>query len=253
MALLSDTWLIFRRYLKLTLREPVWVATGLSQPVVFLLFYGPIMTHTIQGPGMSATQAWQIYVPGVLLQLGLFGAAFVGFSIIGEWRSGVVDRMRVTPASRLALLLGRVLRDAVVLIAQSVLLLAVAFAFGLRTTVGGVLIGLCFVALLAVALASLSYALGLLLKSEMALTPMLNSFTLPFLLLSGVLLPMSFAPTWLNTVSRVTPFRYVVEAMRDAFVGHFTSAALVQGAAVALVLGVASLWLAARTFARQSA
>ena len=67
----------------------------------------------------SLQQFRQIFVPGMLIQLGMFGSMFVGFGIIAEIRYGTVERMRVTPASRLGLLLGRVLRDAVVLLQGS--------------------------------------------------------------------------------------------------------------------------------------
>lgn len=253
MPLLVDTALLFRRYLTLSLRNPVWLAAGLSQPIVFLVLYGPLMTKIMRTSGVSSTQAWQIYVPGVLVQLGLFGAAFVGFSLIAEWRGGVVDRMRVTPVSRIALLLGRVLRDVVVLAVQSVVLVLAAIPFGLRAPLSGVLVGLAFVMLLALSLSCVSYTLGLALKDEMGLSSLLNGVTLPLLLLSGVLLPMSLAPAWLDVVSRVAPFRYVVEAIREAFLGHLTAGPVLQGAAVAVGLGVVSVVLGSRTFLRQGA
>ena len=46
---------------------------------------------------------------GLLIQLGLFGSTFVGFAIISDWRGGVIERFRVTPISRLAVMSGRVL------------------------------------------------------------------------------------------------------------------------------------------------
>ncbi len=253
MSLIRETGLIFHRNLKLSLREPGWVIAGLSQPIVFLILYGPLMTSMIRSPEMSSAQAWQIYVPGVLVQLGLFGAAFVGFMIIAEWRNGVFDRLRVTPASRLALLLGRVLRDVLVLTVQAIILVLVALPFGLRASLAGVLVALAIIAVMASSLSALSYTLGLVLKSEAALGPILNSLTMPLVLLSGVLLPMSFAPAWLDLVSRFTPFRYVVEAIRDAFLGHFGSAPMLQGAAVTIGFAVVSMALAVHTFRRQSA
>jgi len=42
-------------------------------------------------------------VPGLLLQLAIFGAGFAGFGIIQEVREGVLDRQRVTPAPRVSL------------------------------------------------------------------------------------------------------------------------------------------------------
>jgi ABC-2 type transport system permease protein len=156
MRTLHDTLLIFRRQMRLSLRNPMWVVIGLTQPILYLAFFGPLLTGLTGAPGFPAGNAWQVYVPGLLVQLGLFGTAFVGFGIIAEWRMGVVERMRVTPVSRLALLLGRVLRDVVVLLVQSVALVLAGVAFGLRAPLVGVLIGLGFVVLLAVSAASLS-------------------------------------------------------------------------------------------------
>jgi ABC-2 type transport system permease protein len=144
-----------------------------------------------------------------------------------------------------------VLRDVVVLAVQSVVLVLAAIPFGLRAPLTGVLVGLAFVMLLALSLSCVSYTLGLALKDEMGLSSLLNGVTLPLLLLSGVLLPMSLAPAWLDVVSRVAPFRYVVEAIREAFLGHLTAGPVLQGAAVAVGLGVVSVVLGSRTFLRQ--
>jgi ABC-2 type transport system permease protein len=236
----------------LSLRDPGLVAAGLLQPVVFLVLYGPLLTRLIRTPTVSQTAAWQIYVPGVLVQLGLFGAAFVGFSIITEWRGGVLDRLRVTPVSRLSMLLGRVLRDGLVLLVQAVILTLVAIPFGLRASIGGVVLALAIVVVMASSLSALSYTLGLALKSEMALGPLLNTVTMPLLLLSGILLPMTLAPSWLNLLSRLTPFRYIVDAIRDTFQGHFRTGPLLLGIAVTLGLAVLSMALAVRTFQRLS-
>ncbi len=252
MSLLRDTRLLFRRYLMLSLRDPGTVAGGLLQPVVFLVLYGPILTRLIRTPTVSQTAAWQIYVPGVLIQLGLFGAAFVGFSIITEWRAGVLDRLRVTPVSRLSMLLGRVLRDGLVLLVQAVILMLVAIPFGLRAPIGGVVLALAIVVVMALSLSALSYTLGLALKSEMALGPLLNTVMLPLLLLSGILLPMTLAPSWLNLLSRLTPFRYIVDAIRDMFQGQFRTGPLLVCVAVTLGLAVLSMALAVRTFQRLS-
>ncbi len=66
----------------------------------------------------------------------------------------------MTPVSRLALLLGRVLRDAALFTFQAVLLVLAAVVMGLRAPLGGILIGFAFVAVTTVALSSFSYALA---------------------------------------------------------------------------------------------
>ena len=245
---MRDTALIFRRQLSTSLRSPLWMVVGLVQPVVYLVFFGPLLA----GLNLGAN-SWQVYIPGLLVQLALFGAAFVGFSVIADVRSGVVERMRVTPVSRVALLLGRVLRDVVLLVAQSAVLLVVAFGFGLRAPIGGVLLSLVLIALLTTSLAALSYTFGLATRSEESLAPLLNTVTVPLLLLSGILLPMSLAPAWLDVVSRCTPLRYVVDAIRDAFLGHYTSSTTLTGLLVAAGLaGIAIAW-GSRVFRRDNA
>ncbi|TDD63545.1 ABC transporter permease [Actinomadura darangshiensis] len=245
---MSDTRLIFLRYLRQTLRSKVAVVFGAVQPLLYLVLFGPLLSDLVDVRGFGAGNAWQVFVPGVLIQLALFGAGFVGFGLIADLRSGVVERLRVTPASRTALLLGRVLRDTVVIAAQAVLLIAVGLALGLRAPAAGIAVGLLFVVSLAVSVASLSYVLAMRMRSEDAFAPMLSAVTLPLMLLSGILLPMSLAPGWLDVLSRFTPFRYVVDAARSAFLGDYATAAVAEGALVAAALLAVSVVLGARRF-----
>lgn len=249
----SDTRLIFLRYLRQTLRSKVAVVFGAMQPLLYLVLFGPLLSALVDVRGFGAGNAWQVFVPGVLVQLALFGAGFVGFGLIADLRSGVVERLRVTPASRTALLLGRVLRDTAVIAFQGVLLVAAGLALGLRAPAGGIAVGLLFVVSLTVSVASLSYVLAMRTRTEDAFAPLLSAVTLPLMLLSGILLPMSLAPGWLDAVSRFTPFRYVVDAVRAAFLGDYASAAVAEGALVAVVLLVASVALGARRFRGEDA
>lgn len=247
MKLLRDTVLIFRRQFGLALRTPTWVVVGLIQPVMYLTFFGPLVQRALS----MSDAGWQVFVPGLLVQLALFGSAFVGFNIIADHRSGVIERMRVTPVSPAALLLGRVLRDVVVLLVQALILLGVGIvAFGLSAPVTGVLLGLCQLALLVSALAALSYAAGLATKNEDAFAPLLNILLVPLLLLSGVLLPMSLAPGWLDVLSRLDPLRYVVDGMRATFLGHYDL--LGRGLIAAFALAAARVAIGTYTFIRES-
>jgi len=243
--LLQDTALIFGRYLRQTLRSKFAMLFGVLMPLLYLLFFGPLLTDLPLGGGGSS---WQVLVPGLLLQLGLFGAAFAGFMIIVEKNHGVVERMRVTPVSRLALLLGRVLRDTAVFVFQAVLLVLAAVVMGLRAPLAGILIGFAFVALLTVSLASLSYALAMRISTPAAFGPTINALTMPSMLLSGLMLPMSLAPGWLDALSHVMPFRYLVDAMRDAYVGSYATASMAYGVLVAVGLAGLAVTVGTRVF-----
>lgn len=243
--LLHDTALVYGRYLRQSLRSRFAMLFGALTPLLYLLFFGPLLTGLPLGRTGSS---WQILVPGLLLQLGLFGALFAGFMIIMEGAQGVVDRMRVTPVSRLALLLGRVLRDATMFVVQAVLLVLAALVMGLRAPLAGVLIGFGFVALLTLSLASLSYAMGMKVRTPQEFGPLINAVSMPSMLLSGLMLPMSLAPTWLDVLSHLVPFRYLVDAVRDAYVGHYATAHMLYGVLVAVGFAVASVTTGTRVF-----
>ncbi|MFE9430275.1 ABC transporter permease [Streptomyces sp. NBC_01281] len=248
--LLHDTALIFGRYARQTLRSRFAMFFGVLMPLLYLLFFGPLLTGL---PLASRGTSWQILVPGLLLQLGLFGAAFAGFSIIIEKNLGIVERMRVTPVSRLALLLGRVLRDAAVFVLQGVLLVLAALVMGLRAPLAGILIGFAFVALLTVSLASLSYALALKVSTPQEFGPTVNALTMPSMLLSGLMLPMALAPGWLDVLSHFMPFRYLVDAVRDAYVGSYATAHMLYGVLVAVGLAALAVTVGTRVFRRTGA
>jgi ABC-2 type transport system permease protein len=249
---IAETLLIFRRAMRLSLRNPVWVVIGLMQPILYLALFGPLLKRVVGAPGFPHGDAWQVFVPGLLVQLGIFGAAFVGFGLLEEMRAGVVERMRVTPASRAALLLGRVMRDVIVLLVQGVILVRAATAFGLRAPLGGLLLGLLVVGLLGAAFASASYAAALVLKTEDSMAAVANSLAVPLLLLSGILLPMTLAPTWLRVLSDVNPLKHVVDGLRALFLGHVGTWTVFWGLFAAAGLVLAGLVVGTRTFQRES-
>ncbi|MET8847692.1 ABC transporter permease [Amycolatopsis sp. NPDC004625] len=254
--MLRDTWLIFRREMTAALRNPTWVLIGIMQPLLYLFLFGPLMVRAVQAQGMSEVDGWMLLTPALIAQLALFGSSFVGFGLLAEYRSGVVERFRVTPVSRVALLLGKVLASALQAVVQALLIIALAYlAFDLDAPVGGVLLSLVIVFLLAVSLASCSYALALTLKSEETFPALLNAVLIPLLLLSGILLPITSgaAPAWLYRISQINPFRHVVDVERNTFRGDFTMDALFTGSVVVLVMAVVSVWWGTRTFQKENA
>jgi ABC-2 type transport system permease protein len=249
MRTIRDTWLIFHRSLWLTLRQPTWIVFGMMLPLLYLFLFGPLLEGATQAAGTS-TNAFNWFVPGLLIQIAIFGTAFGGFGLIAELRSGVIERMRVTPMSRTAMLLGRSLRDVVILMAQALLLVALAVPLGLQVDPGGLAVVLALLALIGLVTAPLSYAAALTLKSEDAFAPLVNAVTMPLLLLSGILLPMALAPGWLQFLSSINPLTHAVDAARALFNGDWANPEILLGVGLTSVLAVIAVWLAARSFGR---
>ncbi|MFI7612587.1 ABC transporter permease [Nonomuraea terrae] len=238
-----DTWVLFRHNVRAMLRQKAGVVFGAIQPLLFLVLFGPIF---------ATFGTWETLVPGLIIQLGLMSTGMAGFGVVFDKRTGVLERMRVTPARRLSLLLGRVLGNVVTLVVQTVLLLAVAFAFGLRVPPAGLLAGLALVVVLGAGLAALSYAVALTMNEHL-FAPVMSTAVVPLVLLSGSFLPMSMAPDWLDALSHASPFRYALEAVRDLFHGRYATATVAVGVAVTALFTAAGLLIGTRVFNREHA
>ncbi|MEV5000082.1 ABC transporter permease [Nocardioides sp. LML1-1-1.1] len=233
----------------MNLRNPAWVIIGMLQPVLYLLLFGPLLKPVISQLGGNQ-YTW--FVPGMLVQLGIFGAFFAGFSLIGEWREGVIEAERVTPAHRSALLFGRLYRDLLQLFVQAVILVVLGLVLGMDASFGGIVVGVVLTLLLGGACAAASNALALTTKSEDVMAPVINVVMMPVLLLSGILLPMSFGAGWLERLSDFMPIRHVVDAVRASFFGDFDSSML-WGVGWTFVLFGLAVWWGTAVFKKENA
>jgi ABC-2 type transport system permease protein len=250
MKLARDTWLVFGRYFWIFIHNPAWVVIGVVQPLLYLILFAPLLTQIQSAPGFPKGGAYNVFVPGLLVQLGLFGASGVGFSLIAELRIGVIERLRVTPVSRVALLLGRALRDVFTILMQSLILILLALPFGLSVNAVGVVVVLALIALIGLLTASVAYAVALWVRSDNSYAPIVFTAALPILLLSGVLLPLGLAPQWLRNIALANPLSYAVDAARAVFLGHLGDPSVVKGVAIMAVLCLISIAIGARAFGR---
>ncbi len=253
MRFFTDFRLLFIRSAKGSLRNPVWLFLGLFQPALYLLLFAPLLQGLGSIPGFPAGGAYAVFTPGLLVMIALFGTAYAGFGLVDQIRAGVVERLLVTPASRLAILLGYVMRDVVVLLIQSCVIIAIALPMGLSVSLPGLLVTFAMMVLTGTLMASCSYALALILKREDSLASVLNTVATPLLLLSGITLPLTLAPKIIRSLASVNPFAYEVTASRSLFVGNFADSAIKVGIVFLASLALLAFIWAARSFRKGTA
>ncbi len=251
MKLLRDIWLVFQRHTLLMIRSPLWLFLGVSQPVVYLALFAPLLKPALASMGAnSMTEAYRIYVPGMLVALALAGGLYAGFGLLAEIGSGVIERARVTPVSRLALLFGRALRDVVTLVIQAAIILVLALPLGLYVRIPELLTGYLLLALIAFTSATFSYGIALRLRNPGVLGQVINNLAQPLMLLSGTLLPIALAPGWLRGIADFNPFSWAVTAMRALFHSHTADPSVWHSLSMMLALAIVALVWSARQFAR---
>ena len=131
---------MFTSQFRVTRRNYVWVVIGLFQPICYILLFAPLLKNLAGSPGFPPGNPYNIFTPGLMILMTIFGAGFAGFNLIARLLSGVIERLRVTTISRLALVLGVLMMDLLTILVQTSLLVGVGVLLGFRPNVGGVLI-----------------------------------------------------------------------------------------------------------------
>ena len=251
MKLARDTWLTFQYESGQQLHSPTTVAATLLNPLTFLLFFTPFLKSVLHAPTYG--DAFRIYVPLLFCSLGLFGGLFAGFALLAAIRQGVIARFRVTPLSRVGLLLGRELVFVALIGFQAVVIAVLALIFGLRVPPANVLLALILLGIMVLLGVSLSFALAIVMPNETLLGPLSNGVAQPLSLLAGVLIPLSVAPLWVRRVALWNPFAWGANGMRAIFEGHIGATVVWEAAIILAGLATVAVVLSSRLFTREIA
>jgi len=211
-------WMIVRQFRNL-MREPVWIALMVIQPLVWLLLYGQLFSRVGALRG-GADSYVQFLAPGIIAMNAFFGGSWAGMAMIQDLDRHVIDRFLAAPTSRAAIVLSQVARAGIIALIQALLLLLVGLALGVRVHGGarGWLVVFASSALLAMAFAGLSHGLALLVRKEASMIAAANFIGLPLMFISAILIPVAQMPAWIATLSRYNPVNWGVQSARNAIV-----------------------------------
>lgn len=247
MMIARETGMLFKRKMLETLRQPVWIVAGLSTPLLYLALFYPLLKG-LGSPGLASGSILDGFVPGILALMAFGAGMGAGWITVWEVQGGVIERLRVTPASRFSLLMGTVCRDVVMFVAPACLVIAAAALFGFDVHWAGLAVLFVLYALLTATVSATSSSLGLILKDIGSLASVVTTLQLPITLLAGVLLPLSIGPAWLSTIAHFNPLYYVVEASRMLGGGTIASFKVGQAFLVMVPLAAFVLWWATRVY-----
>jgi ABC-2 type transport system permease protein len=248
MKTFRDIQLLFVRSFKEAMRNGIWVAVGISGPLLYLALFTPLLQKLAGGPGFPSTSALDVFLPGLLAFLAFGSGNGPGYTTIFELQEGTVERLRVTPVSRFALLIGPILSNIAWLFIFVAILVAIAVPFGFSLHIVGMLVSFVLMALVLAITAAFLISIALLTKDVSSLAAVSNGLNLPILLLSGVLLPLTLAPGWIRVIAHFNPLYYVVEANRVLANGDIINGTVGLAFLVTVVLTGFTLWWATRVY-----
>lgn len=146
------------------------------------------------------------------------------------------------------MLLGTIGRDVVMLIIPALIVIAVAVPFGFHAHWAGVGVLLLLLSLLTASTSAISSALGITLHDIGSLAAVVTGVNLPLTLLSGILLPLSLGPGWLQVIAYANPLYYAVAAARVLAGGTIISGTVGLAFLVMIGLTTVVLWWATQTY-----
>jgi ABC-2 type transport system permease protein len=249
MKLARDTGLLFHRYTIQMLRNPVWLFVGFSTPLLYLVLFTPLLKH-FSSPNTSSASVIDLFLPGILALLAFASGMSGGFGTIFELQSGVIERLRVTPASRFAILMGPLLSGMLMMFAFDVVVVAAATGFGFSIDWGGLAVLVILLGLLMITMSAFSVATAIVTKEISSFAAIINGLNLPVLLLGGVLLPISLGPVWMRVLAHFNPLFYAVEGARALSAGAYSNPAVWQAFAVLIPLCLVVVTWATGVFRR---
>jgi ABC-2 type transport system permease protein len=211
-------WMVVRQARNL-MREPIWIAMMVIQPMLWLILYGQLFSK-VTPLRAGAGSYVEFLTPGDVAMNAFFGGTWAGMAMISDLDRHVVDRFLAAPASRLAIVLSQVVRAGITAILQAVILLVVGLALGVRVHGGAVgwLVVLAASFLLATVFAGFSNGIALLLRKEASMIATANFVGLPLMFLSSILVSVALMPEWIRAIAKFNPVNWGTRAARNAVV-----------------------------------
>ncbi len=221
--------------------DPVELLTRAIQPALWLLIFGHVFSRVRDIP-TGGMRYLDFMAPGILAQSILFISIFYGISVIWERDLGILHKFLVSPASRVALVLGKALSAGGRGLSQAVLVYGLALLLGIQVRFAPeAIVGVIALIVLGSAVFStLSLAVACLVKTRERFMGMGQVLTMPLFFASNAIYPITLMPPWLQIISRGNPLTYQVDALRGLMItgGHSTFAFGVDFAVLATTLVV---------------
>lgn len=190
-----------------------------------------------------------LLIPGLVAILLTFsGTLLASFAIVRERERGTLEQLMVTPATPVAVVLGKLLPYLLLAFVQLLLILV------LMTTVFGVpihgsiplLLGLATIYLFA--LLSLGLLVSSRAKTQMEAVQLAQMLLLPSIMLSGYIFPLSSLPTLLRYVAQILPATHFIAISRGIIIRGASFSDLWEHVAALLAIAVVLVAASARAF-----
>jgi ABC-2 type transport system permease protein len=234
-------------------RRPSTLVAGIIQPLMWLLLFGALFQNIPKD--LFGTDYGHFLGAGVIVFTAFVGALNAGLPVMFDREFGFLNRLLVAPlASRYSIVAASAIYIIALTLLQVVAIVGLSALLGAGLPgFGGAAIILLVVLLLVVGVTALSLGLTFALPGHIELIAVIFVANLPLLFASTALAPLSFMPTWLQTIACLNPLSYAIEPIRylytnpqwqwSSIILHAPWADVSFGAALLVLIGFALISL----------
>jgi ABC-2 type transport system permease protein len=214
MKTLVASYHLMVRALRESIRNPGVEVQNIFIPV-FFLFVTVGAIGEISGSAFGVDNYEGFQLPVAILQGAAGAAGMGGFGMVMDIERGYFDKLMLTPAPRLALVLGRLAADGVRVMALSIIILIVGLLMGAGMAAGaaGAVVFILIAGLFGLAYSGIGMAIALRTGSVQAAQAGFLVF-FPLLFLSPAFAPKEIFSGWLEFLATINPVTYVLEGLR---------------------------------------
>lgn len=209
-----DGGVIARRNVVNVRRTPGALVTGVAQPIIFVLILAFVFGGALGGGAYR-----EFLIGGILAQTLTFNSSFTAVYLAKDLQSGLIDRFRALPMSRVGVILGRTTSDLATSVISIVVIVACGIGIGWRTHTGAGDVALTFALLLLFAFATswIGAAIALTARSVEVAQSLGLLWLFPVCFISGAFVSAEMLPGPLRVIAEWNPVTAVAAAARQGF------------------------------------
>ncbi|RMH04240.1 MAG: ABC transporter [Nitrospirae bacterium] len=244
-----------QRWIRRLSREKFSMLFTLVQPMLFwLIFFGNLFQRAANTQLFQTENYMSFLAAGVVVMTVLNNGLAGGVDLLFDKENGFLERLMSTPIHRASIIVSRYLFVMLITCLQILVILTVAFFFGVtpETGLAGVAVILVIGMLFGVGLTAISMAMAFSVKSHGDFFSVLGFLSLPMIFLSSALVPLTAMPAWMRAVAYFNPMTWVIEAIRPLILSGWAAAIpqVLTALAILLVFDAICLYGGARAFRR---
>lgn len=210
--ILLDAWVMFKRCLMISLRNPETLLTATIIPFFLMLLFGVVFGSISDVGDFNYID---FIVPGIILQSIGQASQFSAMNVTVDMTKGIIDRFRCMSISKSAVLIGHAGAGMIRGVISNIVIILTALVLGFRPQAGVIdwLLVIALLLLINITITLIAVMCGMISKSvEGASGLLMPLFILPFL--SSGFAPVDTMPGGIRWFAAMQPMTPMIDSLR---------------------------------------